>query len=107
MIPLIQDKSVEILLKNKLLQIDKVICNLETKNDHLGVLNGKGGLILYHAYMSRYRNPQKHLNHITRLINEAVENVNSGYSQFSFCSGISGFAWTLLQLEKIKIFNKK
>jgi len=103
MIPLIQDKSVEILLKNKLLQIDKVICNLETKNDHLGVLNGKGGLILYHAYMSRYRNPQKHLNHITRLINEAVENVNSGYSQFSFCSGISGFAWTLLQLEKIKI----
>lgn len=94
--------KVKILLK--LDEIDNTLCKDDAECNDLGVLSGTSGLILYHAYRTLGRSKYDHNVYIETLIKSAFNKINQGYSNFSFCSGIAGFSWSMLQLVHKNIF---
>ncbi|MDR1120268.1 MAG: lanthionine synthetase C family protein [Dysgonamonadaceae bacterium] len=81
-------------LQSKLEEIAGILCKSQDKFDNPGVLSGISGLALFMFYWSRFTGDSKYTDIGRDALAKAVEMINNGYSLHTYCSGISGLAWT-------------
>ncbi len=93
-------------IKIKLDQIAEEIYLMPDKND-IGLLTGNSGIVLFLAYYSKFNNDAKYAHKISELIGENLKIIEEGYNYDSFCSGITGFLWSLTHLVKYNFLDKE
>jgi len=81
-------------LAQKLDEIADFLFNHHINSDHIGVLGGSSGAILFHFYYSKYSEDEKHADKGSDIISQIYNNIQNGYSSPTFCQGIAGFLWT-------------
>jgi lantibiotic modifying enzyme len=86
--------------EEKLQEIADILYYSLDKFENNGVLIGNAGLALFMYYYSRYTNDSKYADMGKQALEEAVNMINNGYLHHTFCSGISGLAWTCEHLVK-------
>jgi len=94
------DKELNIRLKGKLEEIAGILCDSTDKFNSPGVLAGVSGLALFMFYYSRFTGDAKYAEVGEQALEKAVEMINNGFTNHTFCSGISGLAWTCEHLEQ-------
>jgi lantibiotic biosynthesis protein len=92
-------------VKIKLEQIAGIFYN-EYNQQNIGLLTGNSGIAVFLAYYSKLYKDEKYFSKIPDLINENLKILNNGFNLHTFCSGISGFLWSLTHLVKINIIDK-
>lgn len=87
-------------LEEKLREIDQIV-NTEISNlNSIGVLAGLSGVSLFHFYYSKYLNDSKYVDKGSEVLMDCVNKINNGFSQLTYCNGISGFGWVLDHLKQ-------
>jgi lantibiotic modifying enzyme len=94
------DSDLKYKLEQKLQDIAIILCDSKDKFDCNGVLAGNAGLALFMYYYSRYTNSTKYAEIGREVLFDAVDIINKRYFNHTFCSGISGLAWTCEHLAK-------
>jgi len=94
------DKELKIRLKGKLEEIAGILCDSTDKFNSPGILAGVSGLALFMFYYSRFTGDSKYAAVGEQALEKAVEMINNGFTNHTFCSGISGLAWTCEHLEQ-------
>jgi lantibiotic modifying enzyme len=94
------DNELKYRLEEKLQEIAVILCRSLNKFDCNGVLAGNAGLALFMYYYSKYTNNSKYAEIGREVLSDAVDIINKGYFNHTFCSGISGLAWTCEHLAK-------
>ena len=96
------EKELEYKLQSKLEDIASVLWDSTDKFENPGVLAGVSGLALFMFYYVRFTGDGKYAEVGAKALEKAVEMVNDGYTFHTYCSGISGLAWTCEHLERYK-----
>ena len=94
-------------LQSKLEEIASILCDSTDKFDSPGVLAGVSGLALFMFYYSRFTGDGKYAEVGEQALGKAVEMINDGYKPHTFCTGISGLAWTCEHLERYKFIDRE
>ena len=87
-------------IQRKLAGIAEILCDSSDKFNNPGVLAGVSGLALFMYYYARFTGENKYAEFCEQALVKAVEMINNGYTYHTFCSGISGLAWTCEHLEQ-------
>jgi lantibiotic modifying enzyme len=88
-------------------EIASILCDSADQFDSPGVLAGVSGLALFMFYYARFTGDSKYAEVGTKALEKAVEMINDGYKLHTFCSGISGLAWTCEHLERYKFIDRE
>ncbi len=94
-------------LREKLEDIADVLCDSIDEFSSTGVLGGISGLALFMFYYSRFTNESKYAEIGGQAIEKAVKMVNNGYTLHTFCSGVSGLAWTCEHLVQQRFIERE
>lgn len=90
----------------KLNEIDKILFRLNVEDCSL--LEGNAGILLF--YLHLYKNNRKsiYLDKINALTNKCIKALSLQTMPFTFCSGVAGIVWVLVQVQKSNLlsFNK-
>lgn len=87
------------LLEAKLAEINTVIRKEYTNEEHIGLISGLSGMVLFQFYYSKYLDIEDHADFGTHILGHCVEKINHGYNSPLYSRGIAGFGWTLDFLE--------
>ena len=94
------DQDLKNRLQVKLEQIANILYDSTDKFNNPGVLSGVSGLSLFMFYYSRFTGNDKFAEVGRQALGKAVTMINDGFANHSFCSGISGLAWTFEHLAR-------
>ena len=94
-------------LQSKLKEIASILCDSTDQFDSPGVLAGLSGLALFMFYYSRFTGNGKYAEVGEQALEKAVDMINNGYTFHTYCSGISGLAWTCEHLERYKFIDRE
>jgi len=94
-------------LHKKLHEIANILCNSLHIFNNPGVLAGVSGLALFMYYYSRFTGDSKYAEVGEKALERAVDMINEGFTDHSFCSGLSGFVWTCEHLERYKFIDRE
>lgn len=87
--------------------IHKELISIEL-SDNIGLHSGTSGLALFIAYYNRIIHKKNIIDKdIITILEHSIECINSGISQHTICSGISGFGWLCEHLKELGMLKKK
>jgi uncharacterized membrane protein len=89
------------MIKN-LENLDNIIDNYQYNEDKIGIVTGESGLALLLAQLYHYSKNEKYLNQMNLLIDKIIE---KKVADFSLGYGWCGFAWVLLQIQKLNLLD--
>ncbi len=89
----------EILLNEKLHEIDHIIRSQYKHVSDVGVLTGLSGLSIFQFYYSKYCDTDANAKIGMDIIELASKKINAGYTFPTFCTGIAGMGWVLDHLQ--------
>lgn len=75
--------------------------------DEFSLLSGKSGIALFLFYYSKLSKEEKYNEKACDLITECFDTINKGYNYHTFCTGISGFLWSINHLSNIGFIEKE
>ena len=80
---------------------------IENRNleKNIGILDGLSGIALFHFYYAKYSNNTNQTETAWKILNEIISKVNNGFLDPTYCSGISGFGWTIDHLVQENLIN--
>ncbi|MBC74168.1 MAG: hypothetical protein CMH47_18255 [Muricauda sp.] len=84
--------------KKTLDDISEIIVSKYTSQTELGVLAGLSGLAMFQFYYSKYLEDGDSSNIGLEMLSFGIEKINSGYSNPTYSTGITGFGWTIQHL---------
>ena len=97
--PILKNNDVITGIQDKINEITSTILH-NLSNESSSLSDGKAGLFLYFAYLSKHEKTDKYNAVIVQLIEECFDAINNGqFNNTSFCTGISGFLWALHHLK--------
>jgi len=70
----------------------------EHKSENIGLLNGESGVSLFHFYYGLFSQNEEYSKKGIQSIFNSVELINTNLEHYSYCSGLSGFLWSLNHL---------
>jgi lantibiotic modifying enzyme len=99
------DSELKYKLGEKLQKIAEILCCSLNKFDCNGILAGNSGLILFMYYYSRYTNNLKYAKIGRQSLYKAIDIINKQDFTYTYCSGMSGLAWTCEHLAKYEFID--
>lgn len=87
--------SKEVLLLEKLDEINTVLKENHQTEDDIGVLSGISGIAIFQFYYSKLKQDEASADLGADLLSTVVEQINNGYDQPTYCSGIAGAGWAM------------
>lgn len=94
------DQELKNKLQTKLEEIADILCCSMDRFNNPGVLAGVSGFALFMFYYSKFTQDSKYAEIGERALEKAVDMINNGYQLHTYCSGISGMAWTFEHLAR-------
>ena len=77
-------------------------------SENIGLHAGTSGVALFLAYYDRIILQKNEISvRVMEILEHNIESINSGNSQHTICSGISGFGWLCEHLRKLGMLNRK
>lgn len=86
-------------MKQKIEDIYRVIIQNHAKDNKIGLLTGKGSLVLFLFYYHRLTLAPKAFDLAFLLLEEIMALINQGEADPGFCNGIAGVGWLVEHLE--------
>ncbi len=83
------------LLEKKVKEIYDILKNVDTQENHHGVLSGMSGISLFQFYYARLTEKEEPADIGVNTISKTIEEINNGYAFPTFCKGIAGAGWVL------------
>ncbi|MCK4677258.1 MAG: lanthionine synthetase C family protein [Bacteroidales bacterium] len=80
--------------KNKLHQLGKALHSWNNITNP-GLLNGRAGISLFFFYLGKFFEDEKYIEKGYSLIHTVFDDINKGYANQSFSSGLAGIAWAV------------
>ena len=94
-------------LESKLQEITEFLNKFNLSNMGSGIIDGKSGISEFYYYLSKHFNNDKFATKGFSIITDIVNDINKGYANPSFCSGLAGFGWYLETLVDERILKRK
>jgi len=91
------------LLLEKLIKIKEVVIEETENNDRLqqtGALSGVSGIALFLFYYARLKNDNLQAEIALTVLSKSFKQINKGNLYQTYCSGLSGFGWTINHLNQ-------
>src|SRR5690554_693566 len=91
------------LLLEKLIKINEVVIEETENNDRLqqtGALSGVSGIALFLFYYARLKNDNLQAGIALTVLSKGFKQLNKGNLYQTYCSGLSGFGWTISHLNQ-------
>ncbi len=92
-------------LYGKLNEINEVLTRKFHKEGDIGILEGSAGISLFFFYYSRFNSSNESESFGAKIIENAINKINEGYYNPSYCSGIVGLAWAIELLVEENFIN--
>jgi len=101
-----EEIDLKIKMRRKLEEIVEILYDSSDKFENPGVLAGISGLALFMYYYARYTGESKYDEIGEHALEKAVDMINNGFNTHTYCSGISGLAWTFEHLAMHKFIER-
>lgn len=92
--------------KNRLHQLGKALHSWNNIANP-GLLNGRAGISLFFFYLGKFVEDEKYIEKGYSLIHTVFDDINKGYSNHSFSSGLAGIAWAVRLLVNNDFLDKQ
>jgi lantibiotic biosynthesis protein len=93
------------LLHESLEKIADECPGFKPKQNNVGLLDGKAGLVLFYAYLYRQSNDERHFDLFSRLLDECILEIGDATLGSSFVAGITGIGWLIRHLVDIGLID--
>ncbi len=91
------------LVKSEILNIENRIWNSVEKENGIGLLSGLSGIALFYSNLYEVYKEEKYSTRLSEVIARIDELVSENDSLPTFCSGLAGYGWMLLNLKTTTI----
>lgn len=94
---IIEDADLKSQIETKITDIGNAILAHPDPN-RIGLLGGNSGIALFLFYLDAWKAENRYADVGRELLYDAMEQINNGFDQFIFSTGITGILWTLQHL---------
>lgn len=79
----------------------------EKTESEIGLMTGKGGVVLFMFYYYRYTDDNKYEKHAQELLENIIDDIDNGKIHPAYCGGIAGICWLILHLVENNYIDKE
>lgn len=104
------EKLKEILINKILIEASEDLTERylkEKTENEIGLMTGKGGVVLFLFYYYRYTGDNKYEKYAQKLLENIIDDIDNGKIHPAYCGGIAGICWLILHLVENNFIDKE